>query len=213
MKTLLNILSVLMLFGVSTFLGFFDKATEMGLAIVAGALGLAFANIDKIHKFKGAGFEAEMKDLVKEGHDVIDSLKELGIALSKPIMLYMAIGDRMASPKDSFKVSTRNQVVSTLEKLKATEDEINGVTGSLDHIIECDLAHVVISRIQASSTIQLSEKENDEIKRIYPKLDKEFEKDFDAVISKYTKVDEDVNKSYTLLKKYQNERVLEDGQD
>ncbi|KAA1164450.1 hypothetical protein [Pseudoalteromonas fuliginea] len=35
-------------------------ATEMGLAILAGALGLAFSNLDKISKFKGAGFEAEM---------------------------------------------------------------------------------------------------------------------------------------------------------
>jgi hypothetical protein len=33
---------------------------EMGLSILAGALGLAFSNIDKISKFKGAGFEAEM---------------------------------------------------------------------------------------------------------------------------------------------------------
>ena len=33
----------------------------MGLAIMAGALGLAFSNIDKLSRFKGAGFEAEMK--------------------------------------------------------------------------------------------------------------------------------------------------------
>ena len=32
----------------------------MGLAVLAGALGLAFSNIDKISRFKGAGFEAEM---------------------------------------------------------------------------------------------------------------------------------------------------------
>jgi predicted transcriptional regulator len=32
----------------------------MGLAILAGSIGLAFSNIDKISKFKGAGFEAEM---------------------------------------------------------------------------------------------------------------------------------------------------------
>lgn len=34
---------------------------EMGLAILAGALGLGFSNIEKISRFKGAGFEAEMK--------------------------------------------------------------------------------------------------------------------------------------------------------
>ena len=34
----------------------------MGLAILAGSLGLAFSNIDKISRFKGAGFEAEMRE-------------------------------------------------------------------------------------------------------------------------------------------------------
>ncbi|NRB42793.1 MAG: hypothetical protein HRU20_30705 [Pseudomonadales bacterium] len=37
-----------------------SQTTEMGLAIIAGSLGLAFSNIDKISRFKGAGFEAEM---------------------------------------------------------------------------------------------------------------------------------------------------------
>lgn len=37
--------------------------TEMGLSILAGALGLGFSNIGRIAKFKGAGFEAEMRML------------------------------------------------------------------------------------------------------------------------------------------------------
>jgi hypothetical protein len=50
---------------VSSVLAFLGKPTEMGLAILAGAIGLAFANIDKIRKFKGAGFEAEMREKVE----------------------------------------------------------------------------------------------------------------------------------------------------
>lgn len=37
-----------------------SKPTEMGLSILAGSIGLAFSNIDKISKFEGAGFKAEM---------------------------------------------------------------------------------------------------------------------------------------------------------
>jgi len=37
----------------------------MGLAIVAGSIALAFSYIDKIQKFKGAGFEAEMRQQVE----------------------------------------------------------------------------------------------------------------------------------------------------
>jgi hypothetical protein len=46
----------------SSFFGYIGKPTEMGLAILAGAIALAFANIDKIRRFKGAGFEAEMRE-------------------------------------------------------------------------------------------------------------------------------------------------------
>jgi len=45
---------------VSSIYGFLSLSAEMALAILAGSIGLAFANIDKVAKFKGAGFEAEM---------------------------------------------------------------------------------------------------------------------------------------------------------
>jgi hypothetical protein len=49
-----------MLLGISSAYGFMGMTAEMGLAIIAGSIGLAFTNIDKISRFKGAGFEAEM---------------------------------------------------------------------------------------------------------------------------------------------------------
>lgn len=61
-----------MLLVVSTIYGFMGLAAEMGLAILAGVLGLAFSNIDKISKFKGAGFEAEMKMV----HSIIEDQTE-----------------------------------------------------------------------------------------------------------------------------------------
>lgn len=59
-KVTFQIASYGMLLVISSVYGFLERPTEMGLAVLAGALGLAFCNIDKISKFKGAGFEAEM---------------------------------------------------------------------------------------------------------------------------------------------------------
>lgn len=59
-KSLFKMASFFVLLVISSVFGFLSLTTEMGLAILAGALGLAFSNIDKISKFKGAGFEAEM---------------------------------------------------------------------------------------------------------------------------------------------------------
>lgn len=44
------------------YFGYMAQTTEMGLAILAGALGLAFSNLDKLSEFSGAGFSAKMKD-------------------------------------------------------------------------------------------------------------------------------------------------------
>lgn len=60
-KILFQIASYSMLLVVSSVYGFLGQTTEMGVAVVAGAIGLAFTNLDKIARFKGAGFEAEMK--------------------------------------------------------------------------------------------------------------------------------------------------------
>jgi len=62
LKKIIQLASYLVLLGASLLLGLLGKPTEMGLAIAAGSIGLAFANIDKIRRFKGAGFEAEMKE-------------------------------------------------------------------------------------------------------------------------------------------------------
>jgi predicted transcriptional regulator len=59
-KLTFKIASFFVLLVISTIYGFLSLSAEMGLAILAGSIGLAFSNIDKISKFKGAGFEAEM---------------------------------------------------------------------------------------------------------------------------------------------------------
>jgi predicted transcriptional regulator len=61
-----------MLLAISTAYGFMGLTGEMGLAILAGSIGLAFSNIDKISKFKGAGFEAEMNMV----HTIIENQTE-----------------------------------------------------------------------------------------------------------------------------------------
>ncbi|MDA3902505.1 MAG: hypothetical protein PF441_03525 [Desulfuromusa sp.] len=64
-KDNLQIASFIVLLGCSFFLGLLGKSAEMGLSILAGAISLAFLNIDKIKKFKGAGFEAEMREKIE----------------------------------------------------------------------------------------------------------------------------------------------------
>ncbi|MEK7857101.1 MAG: hypothetical protein AAB288_13505, partial [Acidobacteriota bacterium] len=59
MLTIIRCLSFAFILGSSFYFGCLGQPVEMGLAIVAGSIALAFSYIDKIQKFKGAGVEAE----------------------------------------------------------------------------------------------------------------------------------------------------------
>lgn len=60
MKNVIQFASFSVLLFGTFFFGYSHQPTEMGLIILASTLSLAFSNIDKIQRFKGAGFEAEM---------------------------------------------------------------------------------------------------------------------------------------------------------
>jgi len=60
------------------YFGYMRQPTEMGLAIVASAFIGVFVNLDKFAKFKGAGFEAELRETINEVNATMDQLK--GIA-------------------------------------------------------------------------------------------------------------------------------------
>lgn len=65
MEVVFKFFSAIVLLVVSCCFGYMGLPTEMGLAILAGALGLAFSNIDKLSEFSGAGFSAKMKDQIQ----------------------------------------------------------------------------------------------------------------------------------------------------
>jgi len=62
--------------------GLQGMSTEMAISVAASSIFLAFANLKKFSKFKGAGFEAELKQVVEEANATIDNLKEV----AKPLI-------------------------------------------------------------------------------------------------------------------------------
>lgn len=64
MLTVLRSLAFAFILAGSFYFGYVEQPVEMGFAIVAGSIALAFSYIDKIEMFKGAGFEAKMRQQV-----------------------------------------------------------------------------------------------------------------------------------------------------
>ena len=61
-RKIAEVCSYIMLLDGSLALGFLGRTTEMGLAIGAGAIGLAFLNLEQIASLKGARIELITKD-------------------------------------------------------------------------------------------------------------------------------------------------------
>jgi len=61
MKQKVEMVSYVVILGGSMILGLIGRPVEMGLAIVAGAIVLSFANLEKFSRIKGAGFEADLR--------------------------------------------------------------------------------------------------------------------------------------------------------
>lgn len=119
-KSIFQLSSFIVLLIVSSILGFMKLPTEMALAIVAGALGLAFSNLDKFSKFKGAGFEAEMKMV----HTMIESQTEPSPDEKAVVKTNHITGDEYSILKSlqkpgytwRYAKTVSNEVNSTLEK-------------------------------------------------------------------------------------------------
>ncbi len=125
-----KILSYAALLAVSSVLGVLGKAPEMALSIVAGAIGLAFTNIDKIAKFKGAGFEAEMRNQLTA---IIE--KETEIEPEEKEQVFVRQPDQLDKPEKS--------VVTALSNPSYTWRSIRGIceeTSLADRIVVLAIA-------------------------------------------------------------------------
>ncbi len=97
---------------------------EMGLAIGGSGVFLAFVNINKFSKFKGAGFEAELKQTVEEANLTINNLKELAIPLIITNLNILAKANRL--PESTFDKSHDifEKLIELQSNLKLESDPI-----------------------------------------------------------------------------------------
>ncbi len=119
----------LYIFIVPIVFGVMDKAGLMTASVLAGCLILAFAYIDKIKKFKGAGFEAELRDAVNEAYATIEKLQGIAVKLSEPIVTEVTMHKRMIQyiPLKS-RYEQIKEIERSLRDLGVKEEEIEKTT-------------------------------------------------------------------------------------
>lgn len=76
--------------------GLQGMTVEMGIAVVASAIFLAFTNLDKFASFKGAGFEAELRQVVNEANATIENLKDVAGPLINTSLIALTRAGRLS---------------------------------------------------------------------------------------------------------------------
>ena len=105
--------------------GIMGKPAEMGIIVVAGAIGLSFLNIDKIQRFKGAGFEAEMKRAVEEANATIEELREVAATSAEAILTDLMAGNFMDGTTLEKRLDLHDQLICNLEDIGASQKQID----------------------------------------------------------------------------------------
>ena len=110
--------------GLAVMFGLKGMATEMGIIVAAGAICLAFLNIDKIERFKGAGFEAEMKKAVAEANATVEQLREVAATSAKAILTDLMAGNFFDGTTLEKRLELHDQIINSLKGIGASESQI-----------------------------------------------------------------------------------------
>lgn len=143
-RAIKNIINKLICMGIimlpTIYFGIYGKTVEMGLAIVASSITCSFINLDKIAKFKGAGFEAEMREAVNEAYTTIDMLKKTSIPLVITSLHAITWGDRYGSGlKSETKHKLKDQITEVIETLRIKSEDADQLLLDFTRLTTCDL--------------------------------------------------------------------------
>jgi len=149
---------------VSSIFGYLDKTTAMGLSIALGAIGMAFSHIDKIKRFKGASFEAEMKEVVSEAYATIEQMKYLAALIGEFAFTFIQGEGRAGGIEPNIKIDLDIKIVSLLEKIGLSKEQIiNAKEHSNRYILHDHVYHIFRVLERENINKELTKKLTDEL--------------------------------------------------
>tara|TARA_R110002072_G_scaffold280360_2_gene442667 strand:- start:53 stop:727 length:675 start_codon:yes stop_codon:yes gene_type:complete len=105
--------------------GFMEKPTEMGISLVACAIALSFLNLDKIQRFKGAGFEAEMKKAVDEANATVKQLRTVALTSVEAALTTLMSSSFLGGTNLETKIKIQDQLINSLKEIGISDADIN----------------------------------------------------------------------------------------
>jgi hypothetical protein len=121
----ITVIASILMFGAAVMFGLLGKPTEMGLIIAAGAVAISFLNIDRIQRFKGAGFEAEMKQAVEHVHATVDQLRLLAAAVAESTLTSLMAENFFDGISLETRLDLHDRLIHSLEEIGVAPSRIS----------------------------------------------------------------------------------------
>ena len=101
------------------------KVIEMGLIVIAGSISMAFLNIDRMKMFKGAGFEAQLKQSVEEAHATVKQLRALATASAEGALTTLMAANVMSGTTLAERLILHDRLIGSLKDIGVPEPQID----------------------------------------------------------------------------------------
>ena len=127
----LNIPLIVLLVAMPIYLGVNQYSVWIIVQVtMAISIALFFININKFEYFKFANMEAKLRDTIEKAYVALEELKDLGLSLSEPMIVNIALADEMLIHASlEYKLESVEKIANVLRKLGASENEINDACG------------------------------------------------------------------------------------
>lgn len=153
---MLNVILIAILIVIPTSFGAFGKYKEMGLSIIAVSIALSFNNIDRFVKFKGGGFEAELRidtavtnanKASEKAYAALDQVRKLAVALTDATVTTLAVPGPFQYVHLKYKIDQIEHVKSALRGLGLPEKDIEEAVSTFTTRVKSDHIRRILGAI------------------------------------------------------------------
>jgi hypothetical protein len=164
-----NLITVILILFPAFLFGLMGKTVEMSLIIVASSICGAYLNIDKIHRFKGAGFEAEMKKnlndtraTLNETQATLKNLKEMALPLIISSMNSITYLIRWGGLTMNKIHQIKNKLEEISKEFEIKDDSLNEIFEDFERLNTWDILRMFLHELSKRKTHQINNNYLDE---------------------------------------------------
>lgn len=187
---------IILILGPSMYFGINKMPTEMGIAVVASALVLAFINMEKFEFFKGAGFEAKLREVEKatdEAYATIETLKEVSLPIITEVLRSMNYSNRFNDTYVNLKgkMETNDKLDEVVKLLNLDYEPLKREQDDFYRLHTWDLYNKLIYIISKDIDKDKNTKLNDILNNRRNTKNYVFENEFEEILeTKYSELNE-----------------------